>query len=72
MALAQRFGEPDRITPCSLDDIPFLDKRPKNLWLDGIRTEERTGVHPVEFGAMLHELVTSVGEIVQTAPERIR
>ncbi len=57
-ALADAAGiKADRITPCSLDEIPFLEPRPKHLWLDGRDTEARTGVRPVELPSVLDMVV---------------
>jgi dTDP-4-dehydrorhamnose reductase len=55
--LAGAAGIRDRIAACSLDDIAFLDPRPKNLWLEGSETESRTGVRPVELAGIFDTLV---------------
>lgn len=55
--LAEAAGIKGQIEACSLDDIAFLEPRPKQLWLNGMDTEARTGVRPVELAGMLGSIV---------------
>ena len=55
--LADAAGIKDQVEACSLDDIAFLEPRPKNLWLNGDETAARTGVQPVEIASMLNAVV---------------
>lgn len=55
--LADAAGIKDRIASCSLDDIKFLEPRPKQLSLNGEDTEARTGVKPVELATVVDEIV---------------
>lgn len=57
------------IVACSIDDFPFLEKRPKTLWLDGAQTRAITGVQSIELADVLGDILAGAAALAER-PDR--